>query len=67
MTYKAKAFIDMFAQRFAKVLSVAVNLGLVSVAAVWVRWLSLVSIFALALWTLSIRRASRIYRSKTSA
>lgn len=65
VTYKAKAFIDMFVQRFAKVVSVAVNLALVTVASVGVRWLSLLTLVILGLWAMQVQLAGREYREKT--
>lgn len=49
--YKAKAFIDMFVQRFAKVIAVAVNLVVVAYVSIeHVRWLSLVAIVVIIFW-----------------
>jgi AAA family ATP:ADP antiporter len=48
--YKAKAFIDMFIQRAAKVLAVVLNLGLTAVAFLEVRWLSLVVLLLIGGW-----------------
>jgi len=59
--YHAKAFIDMFVQRFAKALAVAVSLGITG----WfghfesVRWLSLATLALLALWIPAVRYAGR--------
>lgn len=53
--YKAKAFIDMFIQRAAKVLAVVLNLGLTAVAFLEVRWLSLVVVALIGTWLLVIR------------
>jgi AAA family ATP:ADP antiporter len=59
--YYAKAFIDMFVQRFAKALAVAVSLGITG----WfghfesVRWLSLATLALLALWIPAVRYAGR--------
>lgn len=58
--YQAKAFIDMFVQRFAKVIAVGLNLGLVAYAGIeQVRWLSLASILMLILWIGVIRFSRR--------
>ena len=58
--YEAKAFIDMFVQRLAKVIAVALNLGLVAyVSMEQVRWLSVASIVVLVLWIGVIRFAGR--------
>ncbi len=60
--YKAKAFIDMFIQRLAKVVSVALNL-VFSVAFVsGVRWLSLVVIVMLIAWVGLVRYVGRGFR-----
>jgi AAA family ATP:ADP antiporter len=63
--YKAKAFIDMFIQRGAKVLAVGLNLtfaALVSIAAV--RWLSLASFVVLAAWIAVVIFAGRRFSEK---
>lgn len=58
--YQAKAFIDMFVQRFAKIIAVGLNLGLVAFVSVeQVRWLSVASILMLTLWISVIRFAGR--------
>lgn len=58
--YQAKAFIDMFVQRFAKVVAVGLNLGLVAFVSIeQVRWLSVASILMLTLWIGVIRFAGR--------
>lgn len=58
--YQAKAFIDMFVQRSAKVVAVGLNLGLVAFVSVeQVRWLSVASILMLTLWIGVIRFAGR--------
>jgi AAA family ATP:ADP antiporter len=50
--YKAKAFIDMFVQRFAKSIAVFVTLLITSIFTDFssVRWLSVVTIVVVALW-----------------
>lgn len=64
VTYKAKAFIDMFVQRLAKVMSVALNL-IFSVAFVsGVRWLSVVTLIMLMGWLALIRYVGRRYDEK---
>jgi AAA family ATP:ADP antiporter len=58
--YKAKAFIDMFVQRFAKVLAVVLNLGVVAYVSLEnVRWLSTASILILVIWIGIVRFAGR--------
>jgi len=66
--YKAKAFIDMFVQRFAKVLAVVLNL----VVAAWVglqhvRWLSIACLVILVFWILVVRYAGREFEEKANA
>jgi AAA family ATP:ADP antiporter len=49
--YKAKAFIDMFAQRGAKVLSIAIALVAAEIVGIeHLRWLSLLTVVTLAGW-----------------
>lgn len=68
VTYKAKAFIDMFVQRGAKVLSVAVNLAFAGVVGASVRWLSLASLAVVGLWVLIVFRTTvRLRRRQDSA
>ena len=57
--YKAKAFIDMFAMRFAKTLGVLVTLGITISFAGFdtVRWLSLAVIAAVIAWAVAARFA----------
>lgn len=66
--YQAKAFIDMFVQRFAKVIAVCLNLGLVALVSLdHVRWLSLASILMLAAWVSVIRFAGRRFEHLSGA
>lgn len=63
--YKAKAFIDMFVQRFAKVLAVVLNL----VVAAWigikhVQWLSIATLFIMIFWIILVRYAGREFEKK---
>lgn len=66
--YKAKAFIDMFVQRFAKALGVGVSLGM----GAWfgdfssVRWLSLVTLGLVAAWIVAARHAGRRFAEESS-
>lgn len=65
--YKAKAFIDMFVQRFAKVIAVVLNLAFAAyVSQTSVRWLSLFSIFILVFWIGIVRFAGRRFEELTS-
>lgn len=67
--YRAKAFIDMFVQRFAKAIAVAVNLGL----AAWfggfeaLRWLSIIAIGLIAVWILAASYAGKRFRELTGS
>lgn len=66
--YKAKAFIDMFVQRFAKVLAVAINLGVTAFAGLaGVRWLSVVSLVVLVGWLAVVRFLGRRFEEKAGA
>ena len=63
--YKAKAFIDMFVQRGAKVLAVVLNLAV----AAWVglqnvRWLTIATLTILIAWILVVRYAGREFKKK---
>ncbi|MFW6193828.1 MAG: NTP/NDP exchange transporter [Gemmatimonadota bacterium] len=62
--YKAKAFIDMFVQRAAKVLAVGVNLALSVLVVMHVRWLSVVSAAVIAVWILVVRYLGREFRAR---
>ncbi|MEB2286142.1 MAG: Npt1/Npt2 family nucleotide transporter [Myxococcales bacterium] len=66
--YKAKAFIDMFLQRFAK--AVAVGVSLLISACVrdlsGLRWLSLVTVAVILLWGLAARRAGREFDRRSA-
>jgi len=55
--YKAKAFIDMFVQRFAKSIAVVLSLGITMVFTDFssVRWLSIATLVAVIAWILIIR------------
>lgn len=59
--YKAKAFIDMFVQRFAKTLAVIVSLFITSVFIDFssVKWLSLFTIAIGVVWLFAVRYAGR--------
>ena len=59
--YKAKAFIDMFVQRFAKAVAVGVSLAITTFFADFasLRWLSLFTVAVIALWVLAARYAGR--------
>lgn len=59
--YKAKAFIDMFVQRFAKALAVGVSLGVTAVFQDFdsIRWLTLVTLPLILVWIFAARYAGR--------
>ena len=67
--YKAKAFIDMFVQRFAKALAVGLSLLITTLFTGFesIRWLSLLTVAILVLWILAARYAGRVYRQKEAA
>jgi len=64
--YKAKAFIDIFVQRFAKALAVGLNLAISTAFAssqnlAGIRWLSVVTGLTLVIWILAVRYAGRVF------
>ena len=65
--YKAKAFIDMFVQRFAKAVAVGVSLGITMVFREFshLRWLSGFTIAVIALWIFAVLYAGRKFREMT--
>lgn len=66
--YKAKAFIDMFIQRFAKALAVGLSL-LISFSFKGfesIRWLSLVTVLILVVWIATASYAGREFRRLTA-
>ncbi len=65
--YKAKAFIDMFVQRFAKAIAVGVSLLVTSIFASFesIRWLSLFTIAIVVLWLIAVRYAGREFKRLT--
>jgi len=66
--YKAKAFIDMFVQRFAKVLAVVLNLVVAAwVGLEYVRWLSIACLIILVFWMLVVRYAGKEFEKKADA
>lgn len=66
--YKAKAFIDMFVQRFAKVLAIGVSLVITTYFADFTskRWLSLFTIAVVAIWIYAARYAGKRFHEMTS-
>ncbi len=67
--YKAKAFIDMFVQRFAKAVAVGISLLLTTFFADFstIRWLSLVVAVILVAWIFAARYAGRKFDEKTGS
>lgn len=65
--YKAKAFIDMFVQRFAKALAVGVSLGVTILFTEFatIRWLSLFTIVIGAVWIVAARYAGKRFHDLT--
>ncbi len=59
--YKAKAFIDMFVQRFAKAIAVGISLLVSTLFADFagVRWLSVVTLAFVVVWLFAVRYAGR--------
>ena len=66
--YKAKAFIDMFVQRFAKALAVVLSLGITSVFRDFssIRWLSALTVVILVGWLATVRYAGKRFEALTS-
>lgn len=65
--YKAKAFIDMFGQRAAKVIAVVLNLVVAAYVGIEnVRWLSIASIAILAGYFLVVRYAGKEFENRAS-
>ncbi|NBB73568.1 MAG: hypothetical protein GVY35_07820 [Bacteroidetes bacterium] len=65
--YKAKAFIDMFVQRAAKVFSVGLNLSLPALVFGSVRWLSIPVIGIIAAWLGVIRFLGQQFETRAAA
>jgi len=65
--YKAKAFIDMFVQRFAKALAVGVSLAITMVFREFssLRWLSGFTAAVIALWIFAALYAGRRFKEVT--
>jgi len=67
--YQAKAFIDMFVQRFAKALAVGVSLGITVIFTHFgaIRWLSVFTAFVIAAWIVAARYAGRRFHQAADA
>ncbi len=65
--YKAKAFIDMFVQRFAKAIAVFVSLGITTAFVEFssIRWLSAVTIPLIFVWLFAAVYAGRRFKELT--
>ena len=65
--YKAKAFIDMFVQRFGKAIAVVMSLGITLAFSDFstVRWLTLITIPLGVIWVLAARYAGRRFSEMT--
>jgi AAA family ATP:ADP antiporter len=65
--YMAKAFIDMFVQRFAKALAVGISLVTTAVFASFstIRWLSLFNIAVVIVWIVAVRYAGNRFQEVT--
>ena len=65
--YKAKAFIDMFGQRSAKVIAVALNLAVAAYVGIEnVRWLSIATLVVLGGYFLVVRYAGKEFEKQAS-
>jgi len=62
-----KAFIDMFVQRFAKAIAVAISLGITMTFGDFasLRWLSLITIAVVVLWVYAAVYAGRRFKELT--
>ena len=67
--YKAKAFIDMFVQRFAKALAVVLSLGITIIFSEFssIRWLSIITVVILIGWIATIRYAGKRFEQLTTS
>ncbi len=62
--YKAKAFIDMFVQRFAKAIAVGLSLVITSFFADFssIKWLSLVTVSVVVMWIFAVKYAGKKFK-----
>jgi AAA family ATP:ADP antiporter len=65
--YKAKAFIDMFVQRFAKAIAVLLSLAITTIFVEFasIRWLSIVTIPLTVIWVFAALYAGKRFRELT--
>jgi len=65
--YKAKAFIDMFVQRFAKAIAVLLSLAITTIFVEFasIRWLSIVTIPLTVIWVFAAIYAGKRFRELT--
>jgi AAA family ATP:ADP antiporter len=65
--YKAKAFIDMFVQRFAKAIAVGVSLLITTLYRDFssIRWLSIFTLLIMVPWIIAVRYAGRRFDEMT--
>ena len=66
--YRAKAFIDMFVQRFAKAVAVLISLGITFAFRDFdsLRYLSLITLALLVVWVIAARYAGRQFQAMAS-
>lgn len=66
--YKAKAFIDMFVQRFAKALAVGVSLVITTVFDEFdvIRYLSIATLLIMVVWIIAARHAGKTFSKRSS-
>jgi AAA family ATP:ADP antiporter len=65
--YKAKAFIDMFVQRFAKAIAVGISLGITTLFQEFgtIRYLSIATAIVIVIWIFAARYAGRTFHGRT--
>ena len=65
--YKAKAFIDMFVQRFAKAVAVGISLLVTSIFTDYsgIRWLSVATMIVVVIWIYAVLFAGRKFKEMT--
>ena len=67
--YKAKAFIDMFVQRFAKVLAIGVSFAITIMFADFstIRWLSIGTLIVILLWMMAANYSGKEFDKKAGS